>query len=227
MVRHALILLPAAAALACACARLPPAASIPPPPAGHAVHRLPPPRPPVIGVLVRGWHSALMLPGSELGPLRPLLPRYAGESYVRFGWGNRRFFMSPHPTVYDALAALFSSPSVMLVQGAPSVHALVPVGARSRWLCADHTEVRRLDAYLRRTLRRPHGRPLLLATGPRSGSAFYASSVRYDALHTCNTWTADALKYAGLPVHAGGVIFSSQLERRIGTLSTCPDIGPP
>lgn len=230
MTRHAVLMLlgTAAAALVCACARLPRPPSTPAlPPAVLAAPRASLPRSPVIGVLVDGWHSALILPVSELGPLRALLPRYTGENYVSFGWGNRRFFMSPHPTLYDALAALFSSPSVMLVQGAPTMHALVPAGASYRWLCARRNEVRRVDAYLRTALRTVEGKPVRLGAGPRAGSAFFASSERYDALHTCNTWTADALRYAGLPVRVSGVIFSSQLEHRIGKLSDCPDITHP
>lgn len=226
MMRH-VVLMPlgaAAAALLCACARLPRPASNPvPPPAVLAPNPASLPRPPVIGVLVEGWHSALILPVPELGPLSPLLPRYPGERYVSFGWGNRRFYMSRHPTLYDALAALFSSPSAMLVQGTPTIHGLVPPGASYRWLCARRNEVRRVDAYLLKALRRVHGKPVRLGAGPGNDSAFFASGERYDALHTCNTWTADALRYAGLPVRTSAVVFSSQLERRIGKLSVCPD----
>lgn len=178
-------------------------------------------RAPVIGVLVAGWHTGLILPARELGPLRSLLPAYPDERYVSFGWGNRRFYMARSPTFSEAVAALFSSPSVVLVEGAPTLDALLPSGGKYRWLCADRQQVRRLDTYLLDALRRRGGRPIDLGTGPRADSEFIASSERYDAFHTCNTWTAEALEDAGLAVHAGGVIFSSQLKDRLSHLAVC------
>lgn len=216
----------AAAALLYGCAP-PRAASIPsPPPAFLAARPDASARPPVIGVLVNGWHSGLILPAEELGPLGPLLPHYADERYVSFGWGNRRFYMSPHPTLFEGLAALFGSPSVVLVQGAPTLHALVS-GAKFRWLCADREEVWKVDAYLSHALSLARGKPVRLGAGLGTDSAFYASGERYGALHTCNTWTADALESAGLPVHASDVIFSDQLEYLIGKLPACTAAAPP
>ncbi len=225
MMRHAVLSLLGAAATALlgGCAGPPMSASVrAPPQAFLPANPGVPPRSPVIGVLVAGWHSGLILPVREIGPLRSLLFRYAGERYVSFGWGNRRFYMAAHPTFSDAVAALFSSPSVLLVQGASTLRALVPSGARSRWLCADRDEVWKVDAYLRHALSRLHGRPVKLGDGPWTDSAFYASGERYDGLHTCNTWTADALESAGLPVHSSDVIFSSQLIHLIAKLSACP-----
>lgn len=175
----------------------------------------------VIGVLLAGWHTGLILPVSELGPLRALLPIHPGARYVSFGWGNRRFYMAAHPTFSDAVAALFSSPSAVLVTTAPTVESLLPSGGTYRWLCADRKEIWRIDAYLMDALRQRGGKPEDLGAGPWPGSEFLASGERYDAFHTCNTWTARALEVAGLAVHAGDVIFASQLKARIRQLPVC------
>ncbi len=175
----------------------------------------------VIGVLFAGWHTGLILPVSELGPLRSVLQVKPGERYVSFGWGNRRFYMSTHPPLAEALAALFRSPSTVLVEGAPTVEDLLPSAGTYRWLCANRTEVRRLVAYLLESLRERGGKPIVLGAGPVSNSEFLASGERYDALHTCNTWTAAALQNAGLAIRAAGVIFSSQLKDRLRNLSSC------
>ena len=174
-----------------------------------------------IGVLIAGWHTGLILPVSELGPLRSLLPVSPGERYLSFGWGNRRFYMSSDPSVSDALAALFRSPSAVLVEGAPTVRDLLPAAATYRWLCADRNEALRIDIYLLDSLREHGGRPIVLGAGPTPESEFLASGERYDAFNTCNTWTAAALERAGLPVRAGGVIFASQLKDRVGNLPEC------
>lgn len=220
--RHAVFLPLSAAALLCSCVGAPRSASPPKaPPALRSSRPLVPSHLDVIGVLVAGWHSGLILPSPELGPLKALLPRYAHQRYVSFGWGNRRFYMSAHPSLSDAIAALFSSPSVVLVRSAPTLRGLGPNGAGYHWLCADRTQVSRIDAYLSHAFRRSHRKLVRLAAGPGLDSAFYASKERYDALHTCNTWTAEALAYAGLPVHAGDVIFSSQIVPLIRKLPAC------
>ena len=55
------------------------------------------------------------------------------------------------------------------------------------------------------------GHPLRVATGPYPQSFFYASTGTYDLSHTCNTWTAEALRAAGLPVTTSGVVFAGQV----------------
>lgn len=204
------------AALMCSCSALPRSTAAPVPAERSSAGRTA-----VIGVLFAGWHTGLILPVSDLGPLRSVLPRYPHERYVSFGWGNRKFYMASDPTAVQGLAALFSSPSALLVTGAPSVEALLPADGTYRWLCADPSQIRKLDRYVLDALRRRAGKPTVLGPGPWPDSEFYASGERYDAFHTCNTWTADALHAAGLPVSVGAVIFSFQLRDRLRHLRAC------
>ena len=212
-----------AATLLCGCGAMPRStATGVPPPDRHLQARAEIPAHALgIGVLIAGWHTGLILPVSELGPLRSLLPVSPGERYLSFGWGNRRFYMSSDPSVSDALAALFRSPSAVLVEGAPTVRDLLPAAATYRWLCADRNAALRIDIYLMDSLRERGGRPIVLGAGPTPESEFIASGERYDAFNTCNTWTAAALERAGLPVRAGGVIFASQLKDRVANLPEC------
>lgn len=213
-----------ASLLACAllggCADLPPAP--PPPPAGFPTSSPADRGPFVVGVLTASWHTGLIVPASELGPLRERLPAAARARYLSFGWGSRRFYMAAHPGSGDALAALFRSPSVLFVQAASTPEDLLPEDARLRWLCLDRAEVWRLDRYLEDTLQRRGGRLRDLGNGPLPDSRFYASTGRYSALHTCNTWTVAALQYAGLAVHARGVIFATQVAARTRRPAACP-----
>lgn len=135
--------------------------------------------------------------------------------------GDRRFYMAAHPNSGDALAALFPSPSVVLVQTLSSAADAVPPGGRLQWVCADRAELGKLDAYVRDSLRWRSGTPIELEAGPLPDSRFYASSAHYDALHTCNTWTAAALQFAGLRIRAAGVLFAAQVRRRVQSLPTC------
>lgn len=201
-------------AIACGCADVPP----------------PAPRengPPfVIGVLIAGWHTGLILPIAEVGPLRPLLENDPHLRYLSVGWGSRRFYMAAHPSSGDALAALFRSSSAILVQGVSLPNGLSARGARIHWVCADREELLRANRYIEASLSRRDGKPIDLGPGPVAASRFYASSGHYSMLTTCNTWTVGALQYAGLPVHARGVIFASQVGRRVAALRACPAPSP-
>lgn len=203
-------------AIAGGCAEMPPA-----PPARPSSFVPQESREPLeIGVLIARWHTGVVLPAGELGPLRPLLRGDSQAKYVSFGWGNRRFYMAPHPGSGDALAALFRSPSVLFVQPMST-----PAGSwddtRIRWVCVNREELWRMDSYIAQYLSRSDHEPIDLGPGPLPDSRFYASTGHYSAVHTCNTWTVAALQYAHLPVHAGGVIFARQAARRTGTLRAC------
>jgi uncharacterized protein (TIGR02117 family) len=206
--------------LLCGCAELPPAlihsvpSALPPPATSYPTAE--------IGVLVAGWHTGIVLPASELGALAPLLQTDSHARYLSVGWGDRRFYMAAHPRSGDALAALFPSRSVLFVQRMSTPAELSAADTRIRWLCADRQEISRLDTYIEGWLSRDTGMPVDLGSGPVPDSRFYASTGRYSAIHTCNTWTVAALEYARLPVRAGGVIFASQVNGRIRGLRACP-----
>jgi uncharacterized protein (TIGR02117 family) len=178
-----------------------------------------------IGVLDEGWHTELVLPVRALGPSLADLHHWFPEAkYLVYGWGNRNFYMATHPGPGMAIAALFPSSSVVFVDGLPEhPKNALPPDAHLRWICVSRTGVWRLDAYLGDFLRMgPRGTPVSLAPGPFPGSRFFASTGTYDAFHTCNTWTAAALKFAGLPVSDKGVMFAGQVMSEVRPLRSCP-----
>jgi hypothetical protein len=54
-----------------------------------------------------------------------------------------------------------------------------------------------------------------LAAGPVPGSVFYAATGTYSSSYTCNTWTAEGLRVAGVPVTPTGVVFVGQLTDQL------------
>ncbi|MFC7541391.1 DUF2459 domain-containing protein [Siccirubricoccus deserti] len=51
-----------------------------------------------------------------------------------------------------------------------------------------------------------------LRAGPYPGSLFLPASREYSAFYTCNTWTAEGLAAAGLPVVPAGILFAAQIN---------------
>jgi len=54
--------------------------------------------------------------------------------------------------------------------------------------------------------------------GPYEGSLFFTATPNYSAFHTCNTWVAESLAVAALPIHSAGVIFAGQLWTQVRRL---------
>ena len=171
-------------------------------------------------MLIARWHSGIVLPKDVL-PLSHVL-RGSNANLLSIGWGNQRFYMAAHPDSGDAIAALFRSPSALLVQPMSSPRDSSSADVRIRWICADRNELWRVARYIDESLLLARGKPIILGEGPFPGSRFYASTGHYSIVHTCNTWTLAALQYAGLPVSARGALFASQVARRVDALRACP-----
>ncbi|MGH8190314.1 MAG: DUF2459 domain-containing protein [Rhodanobacteraceae bacterium] len=177
-----------------------------------------------IGVVREGWHTGLVLPVAEIdSSLHELHHWFPNAKYLAFGWGNRAFYASKRRGLGTVLAALLPSRSAIFIHGLPNApEKALPPGSELRWVCASATEVSKLDVYLAYYLpKTPGGQLVSIDQGPWRHSRFFASTGRYDAFHTCNTWTMTGFEFAGLPVSAKGVVFAGQVMTRIRALPTC------
>lgn len=158
-----------------------------------------------------GIHTSIIVPVAAEGvDWRDLVrpedlrdPRFAGHSHLSIGWGDRAFYigtptwgeLSPKTVLR---AAVGSEDTVMHVG-----HLAEPVEEASvRSVLLRPEEYRRLAGFIRGSF----------AVGPdgRAGSehgygrsdAFYAAHGRYSAIRTCNSWTGEALRHAGVRMGA-------------------------
>ncbi len=178
-----LLLLPAA----CAAPSFPPCAA---PPGG-----------PVAWVIDQGWHTEVAIPAAQAtGPLAAFRDVFPGAAALSFGFGKRTFFTAKTETLSEYLLGPFPGPGAVQVTGlgafppqayaSPVVTLALPDGGAER-----------LAAFLWESVAPARdGGPRLIAEGHFPGSAFYAAARGYALGYTCNTWTADALGHAGLPV---------------------------
>jgi uncharacterized protein (TIGR02117 family) len=164
----------------------------------------------MVYVVRRGWHVDVGLDARDLEtPLQPLASAFADSRYLLFGFGDRRYLLKRGTG--NLLLALWPGAGLVLVtslKGPPQqafesgdVLAL-PVSLR---------QMRQLQSFIRESLDPLDGLPRPVAPGPYADSAYYEARRSYSLLHTCNTWAAEALQAAQLPVHSAGVEFSGQL----------------
>jgi uncharacterized protein (TIGR02117 family) len=179
------------------------------------------PRADIVYVIAGSWHTEIALPVVEIGgPLARLADRFRGARYLIFGWGARGFYMAKHPDLGDVLRAAVPGPAVMLV-----IPLWVPpttyIGPNNAWVIAvSRAGAVRLSQFLWNNLAKNGAGELERAgPGPYPQSVFYTVTGTYDAADTCNTWTADALRAAGLPVTVAGVVFAGQLVDQLPPLT--------
>lgn len=152
-----------------------------------------------------GIHTGLVLPKQAAGvDWRGLFPpgdladpRFGGWDHLVIGWGERTFYLeTPHwADVRPATimtAALGSRRTLLHVEHVPRP---VP-DANIRRLLLRPEEYRRLSAFIRASLAPGAAR----YPGYGSDDVFYESNGYYSALRTCNAWTGDALRHAGVRV---------------------------
>ena len=165
----------------------------------------PPPRGIRIFVESNGVHTGIIVPKvaagvdwrgfARPGDLRD--PRYAASDHLAIGWGEKAFFLET-PTWADVklrtvLASATGSDAVLL----HVEHLAPPVpGGDVRAVMLSEREYRRLAGYIAATIR-PGGRSY---PGYAGYDAFYDARGHYSGVATCNAWTGDALRFAGVRV---------------------------
>jgi hypothetical protein len=146
---------------------------------------------------------------------------------VLFGFGDRHYLL--HRNGSTMLSALWPGPGVVLATAISRPLDQTFEADDVVHIRISHAGMVSLQAYVARTLTARDGAIVeALADGPYAGSRYYESTERYSAVYTCNTWAADALRSAGLPVRATGVAFAGSLWRQVKPLTqaSAPDTVP-
>lgn len=177
----------------------------------------PEPETDTVWVIERGWHTDIGIEASSAGrPLADVRVAFPGVRVLVFGFGDRTYLLHREHGLDDMLAALLPGAGAILVtalRGAPDA-AFPPEDVVSLRISARQRA--RLTEFIAASFSRgDDGTHQKIANGPYPGSAFFASSVTYSLGFTCNTWTAEGLQSAGLPVRASGVLFAGGVMRQV------------
>jgi hypothetical protein len=170
-------------------------------------------------VVKRGWHIDIGVAVQALTPaLRPAQAQMPQAKYLLFGFGDRRY-LTARSQRFDALiAALRPGAALILLTGLPDTPQDAFGVQAVRTLRLRPEQMQALQGFIGQTLAHSQAGVVPVQAGPYAGSTYLAALPRYSGLHTCNTWAAQALHAAGLPVHARGVVFAWQLWMQLPRL---------
>src|SRR3984957_18349280 len=161
-----------------------------------------------IFVARRGWHIDIGFRTPDIrAPLAALSAQVARSEYVFFGFGDRHYLVAKNKNFPGLLAALWPGAGVVLV----TMLAAAPDAAFGTEhvirLTISSDAAQAAQTFVWDSLLKANGAPVFYRNGPYEGSLFFGAAPEYSAVHTCNTWAAEVLRAAGLPVQSRGVVF--------------------
>jgi len=172
------------------------------------------------------WHTGIVLRRQDIpAGVWPERDEFPGIEYLEIGWGDRDFYQAREPSSGMALrAALLSGPSVVHVAGFSGPVTRFFAGAEVLEVRLARPDFERLCAFVAGAhARDPAGRAIPLGASLYGAGRFYAGRERYSVFATCNTWTARALRAAGLPMAPARALTAGAVMRQLRAIG----LGPP
>ncbi len=184
-----------------------------------------PPR--TVYVVRRGWHVDVGFPAAQIaGPLAATRAALPGARVLLYGFGDRRYLMTRDENTCTGIRALWPGAGLILVTGLTTTPEHAFSEKQSVRIVVSAAQAAALEGFVWRSLSVDADGVRPLATGPYDGSVYFASNVEYSGLHTCNTWAAEALHAAHLPITSRGVVFAGQVFRQARRCEAAPGAAP-
>jgi len=172
-----------------------------------------------------GWHTGLVIPSQYLSDELKFLDKdFYYSKFYEFGWGDKGFYQAKEITSGLTLQAIFwPTPSVMHIVAMPVEPHEYFAHSKTLKVIISSKAMQRLNHFLAQSFKRnKEGQVIKSKKGIYGRSFFYEGQGKYFLTRTCNTWTAQALEEAGLPISSfltltAGSVFSqceSALEKQ-------------
>jgi hypothetical protein len=173
----------------------------------------------VIYVIKRNWHVDIGFAAADLQPpLASLRADFPAAAYLLFGFGDRHYLLDRDRGFGGKFAALWPGAGVILATGLRASTQAAFGADNVIEVEVSASQARQLQQFVWRSLSADAAGVRPLRVGPYQGSLYYPASAHYSALHTCNTWAAEALRASGLSIHSHGVALSGQLWMQVQRL---------
>jgi len=172
-------------------------------------------------VVHNSWHAAIVLSRADLGlDDLPELSDFPGAKFIEFSWGDRDFFPDPNSGIWAAMrAAFWSGGSVLHLVGFSENVRQFYRQAEIFELRLTAAAGRQLIRFISQAFARTNSNSSAQASpGLFAYSRFYPATAKFSVLRTCNTWVAEALASAGLPIFPGTVLTASSLASQLADI---------
>ena len=174
-----------------------------------------------IFIVHNAWHAAIVIDHDDIGAaVLPELSDFADAKFIEFSWGDQDFFPDPDSGVWAGLrAAFWSRGSVVHIVGFSQNVGRFYGAAPIFTLRLSPPALQQLIRYISQSISRQNpGHRAKAAPGLFAYSRFYPANGKFSLFRTCNTWVAEALEAAGIPVFPEGVITAGSLASQLAEL---------
>lgn len=185
---------------------------------------LPPPGPVAgsLAVAKRGWHTDVCLRREDAEARIAALARgFEDARFLCFGFGERDYMVEQDHGPLTMLSALLPSRATLVATALRDPPATAFGAANVASIGVSRAGLAGFQAFVLESLRTDGaGQPVQLSEDAyrHRDSVFYAATATYDGFYTCNTWTGDALRSAGVPVN-DGALFAGDVMRQVRKLA--------
>lgn len=175
-----------------------------------------------IFVVIYGWHTGIIVKKDDLPEaVWPEVKDFPDVRYVEFGWGDGDYYQAPDPGLGLALkAAFYSSGSVLHVTGFNVAPKTYFHGSEIFQIDLSQKALQQLMRFISSTfLRSAAATPAEARPGLYPESRFYSANGKFHLFRNCNTWVAEALHAAGLPIAPAYAVTAGNLRYQVQKLS--------
>lgn len=180
-----------------------------------------PPTQATIYVVNNGWHTGLIVPAAPFKLRFPALQhRFGSANYFEIGWGDKGFYQAKEITASITLKAMLGlSGSIMHFVGLTDTPGAYLSKEQIKPICLSNTQLDQLNQAIGDSLALNEQHDVQpLGPGLYGDSEFYAAVGNYYLLNTCNSWTAQRLARAGLPIWSRFKLTAASVMNAIGDL---------
>ncbi len=170
-----------------------------------------------IYVVSQDWHSEIAIPIDELSAeLRTIGDQFPGAQALLFGYGRQSFMTAANGSFEKYLTGPFPGDAAIQVTALDASPLKTYPADEIVALALPSDGAARLSAFIRSDIQdNPDGTARTIEHSHDPESFVYAANSRYNFLHTCNGWIADALADAGVSLSPSRVVTSDRLMQRV------------
>ncbi len=155
-----------------------------------------------IFVVNYGWHAGIVIKTDDINSSILQIDSFFKKfEYVEVRWGDEDFYKNLDPSVWLTLkAALVPTSSVLHIRAVTQYQLNRFSKENIVKITISKKGFTKLLIFIENSFAKKDGKSVMQGVGIYPNSFFYLSSKKYHIFNTCNVWTAEALKSAGLDI---------------------------